>query len=365
MGLEYFVIDAGWYADSRGNWEATQGDWVVSKERFPGGLKGFCSEVRKNGLIPGLWFEIEVAGEDSDLCQKTDWLLHLDGKPIKSGTRYFLDFRKREVREYLESKLAGLIRDCGIGYIKIDYNETIGLGCDGEDSPGEELRKHLAEVQSFYRKIKSDFPELVIENCSSGGNRLEPSFVNLMDVSSFSDAHETKSIPVIAANLQRQLIPSKILVWAVVHPSDSEKWLHYSLASLFLGRLCLSGEIGEIPEESLSLIKSAVNLHGLASGVISRGKSFRYGEDVKSYNRPEGWQALVRYSEDGGKVLIVVHTFLDTPKQITVPLEESGDYVIRGSLAQSPAELSAEGNSLQIGNLTDFSGMVYYLEKRF
>jgi len=280
LNLRYFVIDAGWYADSGGNWEATQGDWEVSSELFPDGLKAFCSKIRENDLIPGLWFEPEVVGENAELRHKTDWLLHFDGKPIKSGTRYFLDFRKKDVRDYLEEKITGLIRDCGLGYIKIDYNETIGIGCDGEDSPGEELRKHLREVQLFYERIKEQFPDLIIENCSSGGHRLEPSFIDLMDVSSFSDAHETKAIPIIAANLQRQLPPSKNLIWAVIHPSDDEKRLCYSLSSLFLGRLCLSGEINELPEDSMVLIRKAVDFHHLVSPLISKGKSYRFGENA-------------------------------------------------------------------------------------
>ena len=364
LNLRYFVIDAGWYADNGGNWEATQGDWEVSSEHFPEGLKAFCTEIRKNNLIPGLWFELEVVGENAKLKDRTDWLLHLDGKPIKSGTRYFLDFRKEEVRDYLETKLSGLIRECGLGYIKIDYNETIGLGCDGEDSPGEELRKHLGEVQSFYRKIKDTFPDLIIENCSSGGHRLEPSFVNLMDVSSFSDAHETKSIPIIAANLQRQLIPSKNLIWAVVHPSDGEKRLNYSLASLFLGRLCLSGEIEDLPEDSLNIIKKAVELHHLVSPVIGRGESFRFGDEVKSYNDPRGWQLILRYSEDRSKALMVLHTFAGSPERISVDFMGSEDYALKGSLAESTLFFNQFNNSFQIRDLSDFTGAVYYLEKR-
>ena len=38
------------------------------------------------------------------------------------------------------------LRDAGLGYIKVDYNETIGLGCDQADSPGEGLRQHLHQT---------------------------------------------------------------------------------------------------------------------------------------------------------------------------------------------------------------------------
>jgi alpha-galactosidase len=364
LNLKYFVIDAGWYADSGGNWEATQGDWEVSSELFPAGLKAFCSEIRENNLIPGLWFEPEVVGENAILRKNTDWLLHLDGKPIKSGTRYFLDFRKKEVRDYLEFKLFSLISECELGYIKIDYNETIGIGCDGVDSPGEELRKHLREVQLFYKRIKEKFPDLIIESCSSGGHRLEPSFINLTDVSSFSDAHETKAIPIIAANLQRQLPPSKNLIWAVIHPSDDENRLYYSLSSLFLGRLCLSGEIDELPEETMRLIRKAVDFHHFVSPLISKGKSLRFGAEAGSYSAPRGWQAILRRSEDFSSILIVLHTFAGSPKEITIPVPGSGVYRLQSRLSPESIVFKQSGDSVVIENISDFSAGVFYLEKK-
>ncbi len=363
LGMKYFVIDAGWYADGGGNWETTQGEWNVSEELFPAGLKNLCEKIRGYGMIPGLWFEPEVVGEDSRLRTKTEWFLHRDGIPIKSGSRFFLDFRNEEVRDYLESKIGNLIRDCGIGYVKFDYNETIGAGCDGNDSYGEGLNVHLAEVQSFYRKLKIDFPELVVENCSSGGLRLEPSFINQTDLSSFSDAHETQSVPIIAANLQLQLHPSKSLIWAVIHPSDNPDRLYYSLASTFLGLQCLSGEIAELSKYQLAVIKGSVDLHKTIAPILHQGKSRRYGPQMASYRKPLGWQAVVRYSPDYNEVIIVIHTFEDSPLSILLPFDKAEDYSLQTALDYNKREPILNNNSLVIENLSDFTGIVLYLKR--
>ena len=66
---------------------------------------------------------------------------------------------------------------------------------------GEGLRTHMLSSQAFFRQMRSHVPGLVIENCSSGGHRLELSMMALCDVASFSDAHECVSIPIIAANI--------------------------------------------------------------------------------------------------------------------------------------------------------------------
>jgi len=365
IGCRYFVIDAGWYADNGGSWEITQGDWNISKKLFPNGLADFCQTIRNKGLIPGLWFEPEVVGEHAEIRNKHEWLLHLDGKPIKSGSRFFFDFRKAEVRDYLESKIFKLIRECDIGYIKIDYNETIGLGCDGDESPGAGLMKHLEAVQLFYKKLKTEFPELIIENCSSGGQRLEPSFINLTDISSFSDAHETRSIPIIAANIQRLITPSKSLVWAVCHPTDNPISFYYKLAATFLGRMCISGEIDQLSKEYLAVITTAVDLHKRVASVIRLGESRRFGDAGQIYNDPQGWQAVVRNSGSvgGSEVLVIVHSFRKAPNKIVIPLHDAEKLILKDKLIPEDMSFRIDKRFLYINNITDFTGAVFLLSR--
>ena len=59
-GCEYYCIDAGWYAD--GEWWDGVGEWKESKKRFPNGIKEVTDYIRKKGMIPGAWLEIEVMG---------------------------------------------------------------------------------------------------------------------------------------------------------------------------------------------------------------------------------------------------------------------------------------------------------------
>ncbi len=68
-----------------------------------------------------------------------------------------------------------LLAESGYGYLKVDYNENIGVGCDGAESLGEGLRQYVLGSQDYFRRIHEKLPDLVIENCASGGHRLEPS----------------------------------------------------------------------------------------------------------------------------------------------------------------------------------------------
>ena len=61
-GIQYLVIDSGWYGKMDGWWNCI-GDWDVNEEKFPGGMKPIADYIRSKGMIPGLWFELEPIGE--------------------------------------------------------------------------------------------------------------------------------------------------------------------------------------------------------------------------------------------------------------------------------------------------------------
>jgi Alpha-galactosidase len=306
--VKYLVIDDGW-SKRPGNAPQFNGDWILDTKKFPHGLAATCAAIRERGLIPGIWFEFETCSRGTQAWEMTEHHLHRDGRVLEIGSRRFWDFRDPWVHDYLREKVIELIRANGIGYLKIDYNDTIGLGCDGAESLGEGLRAHLEGVQAFLRRIRGELPDLVIENCSSGGHRLEPSMQALASMGSFSDAHETVEIPIIAANLHPLILPRQSQIWAVLRKEDSYRRLEYSLAATFLGRMALSGDILALSPARWKLVREATALYREVAPIIRDGVSVRHGPSVSSYRHPEGWQTVVRRSANGGELLVVSHRF--------------------------------------------------------
>jgi len=260
---------------------------------------------------------------------------------VQVGSRHFWDFRHPDTIDYLREKLIHRLRDDGFGYLKIDYNDTLPAGVDGEESPGEELRKHLLGVQEFLRTLRREVPDLLIENCSSGGHRLEPGFMGLCAMGSFSDAHETLSIPIIAANLHRLILPRQNQVWCVLHPRDSLQRIRYGLAATFLGRMAISGEVKSLSDEQMRVISDAQAFLDGCRSLLLRGRSRILRDMGKSWNEPRGWQAVLRTAEDGSELLVVFHSFsLDTPLQPQIPLPE-GDWTLVDSFGDAAAPESA------------------------
>lgn len=166
-----------------------------------------------------------------------------------------------------------MLKRNGFGYIKVDYNETVGFGCDHPDSPGEGLRRQVLGTYGMFRRLREVNPGLVIENCSSGGHRLEPSMFALSSMSSFSDAHEEPEIPVIAASLHRLMLPRQNQIWAVVKPQHELKKLGYILSSAMLGRFCLSGDILGLNDEQWAFVREAMEFYRRLVPVLKHGSS--------------------------------------------------------------------------------------------
>ncbi|MCR4656209.1 MAG: alpha-galactosidase, partial [Lachnospiraceae bacterium] len=297
-GFSYFVIDCGWYKEPDVNWDISMGDYKVSKELFPEGLDKTTDMIRSAGMKPGLWFEIDNVGSASKAYQDTGHLLKRDGKVLTTTSRRFLDLRQDEVIKDLSRKVIGTLKEYGFGYLKIDCNDTVGIGCDGAESPGEGLRQNAEASACFVDRILKEIPGIVIENCASGGHKLEPLMMSKCSMASFSDAHECEEIPIIAANLHRAILPRQSQIWAVIREEDSLKRIGYSIANTFLGRMCLSGDVLSLSDKQWEMIDRGIAFYRKLVPVIKKGKTVFHGPKVCSYRHPKGWQGIFRESGD-------------------------------------------------------------------
>jgi alpha-galactosidase len=318
-GIEVLTIDAGWFLPECGAWCDAQGDWIPSPRLFPHGLAAATAAIAARGLRPGLWFEWEVVGRNSSLWERREWLLHRDGSPITVGDRRFLDCRLEPVREHLRARMLALLRSCGIRHLKMDYNESIGIGADGVQSPAEEMARATAAAQAWVAELRRELPDLVVECCASGGHRLEPSWLRLVAQASFSDIHEGRSIPLVGAALHR-LIPVRMnQIWAVLHAADDRERIAWSLAAGLLGRLCVSGDADRLDETGMGLVKAAVAFSQCIAPVLRHGRSRVHGPaGAGSWSHPAGWQAVVR--EHGDRAFVIVHAFAGSPEAGPIPL---------------------------------------------
>lgn len=361
-GFKYFVIDCGWYKENGIPWDIGMGDYEVSSELFPDGMQKTVQVIKDAGMIPGIWFEIENVGSASRAYHLTEHLLHKDNVVLTTYFRRFWDMQDPWVDEYLTDKVIGTLKKYGFGYMKIDYNETIGIGCDGAESPGEALRKNMEATVLFIEKVKEEVPGIVLENCASGGHRLEPKMMSVMSMASFSDAHECEEIPIIAANLHRVIHPTQSQIWAVIRQDDSLKRIAYSISNTFLGRMCISGDVTQLAPEKWNLIEQGISFYGKIKDIIKEGQSYRYGPKIKSARHPEGWQALLRVGKNK-QAYVVIHVFDGKlPEVIEIELPEDAPDHIRQIYAHQEMEVSIKDRKIYYRPSENKSAVTLWLE---
>ncbi|MBE5884078.1 MAG: alpha-galactosidase [Lachnospiraceae bacterium] len=345
-GFDYFVIDCGWFKEEGVHWDISMGDYVVSEDLFPDGLDKTIDVIKAAGMKPGIWFEIDNVGSAARAYQLTDHLLKRDGHTLTTTMRRFWDMRQEWVQNYLTERVIDMIKKYHIEYVKMDYNDSIGVGCDGAESLGEGLRQNMEASVGFIRRMKQEIPGLILENCASGGHKLEPLMMSECSMASFSDAHECEEIPVIAANLHRTILPCQSQIWCVIRKEDSLKRIAYSLINTFLGRMCLSGDVTELSKEQWQLIDDAMAFYRKIAPSIRKGYTTFYGSTITSYRHLEGWQGILREGTDG-EAFAVLHMF--NGKLERMEMELPAEYEIEGVYAAHTIDSNnmwTEGNKL-------------------
>ena len=363
MDIKYFVIDAGWFKTS-GEPNICD-DWVVNEASFPNGLQYTVDKIKKAGLKPGIWFEYECAHINSEMFKAhPEWFIKEDGQTIISNSRAFLDFTQAEVIDFLKKRVIDFLKRYGFSYLKIDYNDTVGYGIDGPDTPGENLCNHVKGIYSFLEQLKAEIPGLIIENCASGGHRLEPTFMNHTSMSSFSDAHETKDIPIIAANLHRTVLPRQSQIWVVLRKDDDIKRIQYSLANAFLGRMCISGPIYALNNEQMQVVREATAFYRKVYNIIKEGRSQVFRSPIGSSLHASGWQIVIRESSDRTQALVICHRFSkQSDEAIQIPIDSFGSYKVCESFGCSASQLTISEDKLSVHIPNAYSAKVFYLKK--
>ncbi len=260
-GAEVYVIDAGWYAD--GTWWDTVGEWKECSWRFPNGLKYVLDYIKSRGMIPGLWFEPEVMGINCPLAKEFDdecfFMRH--GKRIIINGRYQLDYRNQKVHDYMMSVFDRLIAEYGVGYFKLDYNIEIGTGTEVDaDSYGDGLLGHQRAYLTFIDKVLAKYPELILENCSSGGLRMEYQSLAHSHLQSTSDQMNYINYSHISAAAATAVLPEQAAVWSYPKACDSLDGVAMNMVNSMLLRVHLSGEIAKLTEEQLALVNEGIRV---------------------------------------------------------------------------------------------------------
>lgn len=179
LGVELFVLDDGWFGH-RDTDSGSLGDWQkVDHRKLPNGLDGLARQIRGLRMKFGLWMEPEMVSEDSDLYRThPDWVISTASRhPGRARDQLVLDLSRPEVEQYVYEQVAATLPSADISYLKWDMNRPLAdLGSRAlpPDRQKEVSHRYQLALYRLQERITRQFPELLLENCCSGGGRFDP-----------------------------------------------------------------------------------------------------------------------------------------------------------------------------------------------
>lgn len=270
-GAEYFCVDAGWYDDTAdGGWWDSVGAWQASARRFPGdgGIAVVLERIRERGMVPGLWLEPEVVGVRSPVAVELPdaaFLRHGDGSRVTEQGRHQLDLTHPAARAHLDRTVDRIVGDWRVGYLKLDYNITTS-------APG--LLEHTRAWRAWISEVLDRYPSLVIENCASGGMRMDGASLSVTQLQSTSDQQDPVRYPPIAAAAPTVVPPEQGAVWAYPQPEFGDGEIAFTLGTAMLGRIHLSGHLDRMTEPQLALVREALATYKAIRGDLRTAVPF-------------------------------------------------------------------------------------------
>ena len=174
---EVFWLDAAWYEGAGTfyggkSWFRTVGTWEADKARFPQGLRPIADDIHKNGAKFMVWFEPERVYKDSKIYKEhPEWLLSYNDSP-----NYLFNLANNQACEWLINYICNFIEKNGIDNYRQDFNIGPTPYWASADEPNRKGMTEIRYVEGLYQYLdglRKRFPDMLIDNCASGGRRFD------------------------------------------------------------------------------------------------------------------------------------------------------------------------------------------------
>ena len=305
IGVEMFVIDAGWFKGNVSD-RTGLGDWTADRNKFPGGLPPMIRRINALGLDFGLWVEPEIVNPDSDAYRAhPDWVLYYPKRVRhERQSRLMLNLAREDVYQFLLDSLSRLLKENNLRFIKWDRNRPLADAGWPDASPQMQREVRLRYMDNLYRlieELRRRFPEVWFEDCASGGGRCDPGLLSRMDQVWTSDNTDPADRLFIQYGYLHAFPANTMVGWVT-----DLNWWHQDHPTLrFRFQVSMSGVLGvggdlvrwsdEERKEAVRLIALYKQIRPLVQqGVVHRLASPFEGERVAlEYAAADGSEAVV------------------------------------------------------------------------
>jgi alpha-galactosidase len=347
-GAELFELDAGWYEGAGEqdvyDFSSGLGSWRVDREKFPDGLRPLSDLAHRLGMKFGLWVEperVDLRAVGRPGMVQESWLAQTDGfyHPGVSNDQArtaMIDFGVPEARAWVIDRLSVLILEHGVDYLKWDSNFWVN---NTRPQPGRGARdgnfEHVRGLYLVLAELRARFPNLLIENCSGGGNRLDLGLMRYTDAGWMDD--RTSPSAHVRHNLEGLttfLPPAYLLSYLIGHPDEP---MHESpdmalyARSRMPGVFGLSFAPGELDEGDTNAIRDATDLWKAFRDLGRTASALLLTSQVNGPASP-AWDAIALISPGRDQGLIYAFQNdddIETVRVVLRGLDPAATYAVR------------------------------------
>ena len=346
VGAEAFLIDAGWYAPkglATTEWAKRQGDWQVSPDLYPNGIGEIRDYAHERGLKFGMWMEPEAIGPASKIAaEHPDWLTVSFTSHQKKKQ---LDLTNPEAAAWAEAEIVRVIEENKLDVFRLDHNNHIDTWHgrtvqNGKAASG--LMRHYDAVYGIYERVRARFPDLVMENCASGGSRTDLRMIRDFTHTWVSDWNEAPRSVAVTNGMTMCLPPEtvdRLISGMFCHTRGS---LDLQVRHALFGRPstndynCVGSEMNPL---QIGFVKHSFDIYkSFVRPMAGKDLIFHHTPEVNG-TQPKGVCILERAAEDGSRSMIGVFHLcmagersetvyprgLDIGKTYRVTLDNSGN----------------------------------------
>lgn len=169
LPIDYYWIDAEWFG--QGGWPVNVGNWEVKRDLYPAGFKQLSDALRPSGRELMLWFEPERVYKGTPWYKEhREWLLDTGGENL------LFNLGNPSARKFLTEFISAKVREFGLGCYREDFNMDplpFWRAADASDRQGMTEIRYIEGLYAFWDDLLKQNPGLMIDNCASGGRRID------------------------------------------------------------------------------------------------------------------------------------------------------------------------------------------------
>ena len=361
LPLDYYWIDAEWFG--QGGWPVSVGNWEVKKDLYPAGFKPLSDALRQSGRELMLWFEPERVYKNTPWHKEhRDWLLGT------GGDNFLFNLGHPAACKFLTDFISSKIKEFGLGCYRQDFNIDplpFWLAADAPDRQGITEIRYIEGLYAFWDGLLERHPDLIIDNCASGGRRLDLETLG-------------RATPFWRTDGPRDAIAHQchtfgLLGWVPLSATSQDRaGDDYEFRSSMCSSLCLNWWIsGDAPAERISADFPFAWARATLEEYLHLRPSY-YGDyyPLTTYSQaPDAWMAYQLDCPDRGWGMVVVLRRPESPYQAArlVPrgLDERKNYNVfnidtNEQKTYSGKQLLQEGLSVSLDKQPASAVLVYH-----